>query len=68
MDALQKALGETSSARTATYQQLAQLMADDLNILPIVNPQLILAHASDVTGVAYSPCCNLDIAALGLKK
>ncbi len=68
VDALQKALGETSSARTATYQQLAQLMADDLNILPIVNPQLILAHASDVTGVAYSPCCNLDIAALGLKK
>ena len=42
-------------------------MADDLIILPIVNPQLVLAYASDVTGVAYSPCCNLDLATLGLK-
>jgi peptide/nickel transport system substrate-binding protein len=68
VDGLQKALAETGTMRAAAYQSLAQLMADDLNILPIVNPQLILAHASDITGVAYSPCCNLDLAALGLKK
>jgi peptide/nickel transport system substrate-binding protein len=67
VDGLAKALGETGAARTATYQSLAELMAKDLNVLPIVNPQLILAHSSDITGVAYSPCCNLDIGALGLK-
>ena len=29
-------------------------------ILPLVNPGLVLAHASDVTGVRYSACCNLE--------
>jgi peptide/nickel transport system substrate-binding protein len=65
---LTKALAESGSARTATYRQLAQDMADDGNVIPIVNPQLVLANQSDITGNAYSSCCNLDLSGLGLKK
>jgi len=66
-DGLALALTQSGADREATYNALGQEMADDLIILPIVNPQLVLAYASDVTGVAYSPCCNLDLATLGLK-
>lgn len=65
---LKEALAESGSARTATYEKLAQDMADDDIVLPIVNPQLVLANASDITGNAYSSCCNLDLYKLGLKK
>ena len=61
---LEKALSQSGEERTATYQELAEEMAADNLVLPIVNPQLILAYANDVDGVQYSPCCNLDIAEL----
>ncbi len=67
VDSLAKALTESGADRTATYTELGKQMAGDLIILPIVNPQLVLAHASDITGVAYSPCCNLDLSTLGVK-
>jgi peptide/nickel transport system substrate-binding protein len=63
---LAKALTQTGDERTETYQEVAELMADEAFVLPIVNPQLILAYASDVSGVEYSPCCNLDLAKVGL--
>lgn len=65
---LTNALAESGAARTATYEKLAQDMADDGNVIPIVNPQLVLANQSDVTGNAYSSCCNLNLADLGLSK
>ncbi|WP_082097196.1 ABC transporter substrate-binding protein [Demequina silvatica] len=68
VDGLAQALTETGEDRIATYTALGQEMADDLIILPIVNPQLVLAYASDVTGVEYSPCCNLDLAGLGIQE
>ena len=67
VDGLAKALTESGADRTATYTDLGKQMAGDLIILPIVNPQLVLAHASDITGVAYSSCCNLDLSTLGIK-
>ncbi|PRY67274.1 peptide/nickel transport system substrate-binding protein [Glaciihabitans tibetensis] len=67
VEGLATALTQSGADRAATYTELGKEMASDLIILPIVNPQLVLAYASDVTGVEYSPCCNLDLAALGLK-
>lgn len=67
IDGLAKALTENGADRAATYTELGKEMASDLIILPIVNPQLVLAYASDITGVAYSPCCNLDLSTLGVK-
>ncbi|PSL38208.1 peptide/nickel transport system substrate-binding protein [Labedella gwakjiensis] len=65
-DLLAQALAESGDERVATYQALAESMAADAFVLPMVNPQLILAYASDISGVAYSPCCNLEIGQLGL--
>ncbi len=44
----------------------ARSMIDDLIIFPLVNPGLVLAHASDITGVRYSACCNLELGGLGI--
>jgi peptide/nickel transport system substrate-binding protein len=41
-------------------------MLDDAIIFPIVNPQLVLATAADITGMHYSACCNLDLGLLGV--
>ena len=64
---LTTALAAAGDAKTKAYTELGQAMVDDLVILPIVNPKLVLAYASDVTGMHYSACCNLDLALVGLK-
>lgn len=66
VDLFATALTQTGEERAATYTALGELMAQDLVAIPLVNPQLVLASASDISGLAYSPCCNLDLAALGL--
>ena len=65
-DLLTKAQAASGDAKTKLYTQLGQAMMDDLVILPIVNPQLVLAYAADVTNMHYSACCNLEVAQLGL--
>jgi peptide/nickel transport system substrate-binding protein len=64
---LATALAASGDAKAQAYTELGQLMIDDAIIVPIVNPQLVLAYASDVTGMHYSACCNLDLGLLGLK-
>jgi len=65
-DLFAEALASSGEERTALYNQLGQEMIDDAVILPLVNPQLVLASASDITGMHYSSCCNLDLGRLGL--
>jgi peptide/nickel transport system substrate-binding protein len=36
-------------------------MIADRIILPVVSPELALAHVKGITGVRYSACCNLPI-------
>ena len=64
---LAAALAASGDAKEKAYTALGQAMIDDAVIFPIVNPQLVLANASDITGMHYSACCNLDLALLGLK-
>jgi peptide/nickel transport system substrate-binding protein len=42
------------------------MMIDDGIIIPLVNPDLVLAYASDLTGVRYSACCNLELGGVGI--
>jgi peptide/nickel transport system substrate-binding protein len=64
-DLLTKAFGtQDATARAAIYKQLGQAMIDDKIIIPVVNPDLFLASRSNIKGMAYSACCNLDLAAL----
>ena len=64
-DLFAQALAASGEERTELYTQLGQAMIDDLVILPLVNPGLVLAYASDITGVRYSACCNLELGELG---
>ncbi len=63
---LATALASSGDARTQAYTDLGNQMIGDAVIVPIVNPQLVLATASDITGMHYSACCNLDLGLLGL--
>jgi peptide/nickel transport system substrate-binding protein len=67
-DLLTKAFAAPDMAsRGDIYKQLGQKMIDDAYILPVVNPDLFLAYQSNITGMAYSACCNLELGSLGLK-
>jgi peptide/nickel transport system substrate-binding protein len=66
VDLLAEALASSGDAKAQNYTTLGQMMIDDAVIMPIVNPQLILANASDLTGMHYSACCNLDLGRLGV--
>ena len=37
-------------------------MAKARIIIPMVSPDLILAHSPSIKGVRYSACCNLPLA------
>lgn len=56
-----EALAATGAEKEALYKELAQLMIDQKIVLPMVNPQLVLARRADIDGVHYSACCNLEL-------
>jgi peptide/nickel transport system substrate-binding protein len=64
---LAAALAASGDDKEKAYTDLGLQMIDDAIIVPIVNPQLVLAYAADVTGMHYSACCNLDLGLLGLQ-
>jgi peptide/nickel transport system substrate-binding protein len=64
-DLLTKAFAtQDPTARDQVYNQLATAMINDQVIIPIVNPNLFLASRSDITGMHYSACCNLELSLL----
>jgi peptide/nickel transport system substrate-binding protein len=67
-DLLAKALAAGADTKSGLYSQLGQELINDLVIFPMVNPQLVLAYASDIEGMHYSACCNLELGKLTLKK
>jgi peptide/nickel transport system substrate-binding protein len=63
-----KALAATNaSQRTALYHQLGLDMIKDNVVIPLFSPDLVLAYRSNVRGVFYSACCNLELAKLSAK-
>lgn len=64
-DLLTKALAAPEDAKEGVYHEIAKTMIDDRVIIPVVSPDLVLAHAKSVTGVRYSACCNLPIDEIG---
>jgi peptide/nickel transport system substrate-binding protein len=55
---------QDASTRDGIYAQLADAMIADQIIIPVVNPDLFLASRSDIKGMHYSACCNLDLSKL----
>jgi peptide/nickel transport system substrate-binding protein len=62
LDMFNKALAAAPADQEAAYKALGMKMIEDKIILPIVSPNLVLAHRKDVSGVRYSACCNLPLA------
>jgi peptide/nickel transport system substrate-binding protein len=58
------ALSQSGAERTQSYGKLGQAMWDDAIILPIVNPQMILASSADITGNNYHITRNLDLSVM----
>jgi len=58
---LTQALASPESAKEGIYHQIAMEMIGDKIILPVVSPNLVLAHGKSIGGVRYSACCNLPI-------
>jgi peptide/nickel transport system substrate-binding protein len=55
------------AARESLYNQLGQDMINDNVNFPLFSPDLVLAYRSDLQGVFYSACCNLEIWKLSRK-
>jgi len=62
LELFNKALAATTEQQEEAYRALAMKMIDDKIILPIVSPNLVLAHRKEIDGVRYSACCNLPLA------
>ncbi|WP_142781847.1 ABC transporter substrate-binding protein [Agrobacterium sp. T29] len=52
----------TAEDANKLWFQAGDLMAKDRIIVPMVSPDLILAHSPTIKGVRYSACCNLPLA------
>lgn len=62
------ALRHSGAERDATYAKLAQMMWDDAIILPIVNPDVILANSPAVVGNNYHITRNVDLSVMGFEQ
>lgn len=60
-DLLKQALAAAEDQKEALYHDIAMGMIDDKVIMPVVSPNLVLAHGNAISGVRYSACCNLPI-------
>jgi peptide/nickel transport system substrate-binding protein len=62
LELFNKALAASADQEEEAYRALAMKMIDDKIIMPIVSPNLVLAHRKEIDGVRYSACCNLPLA------
>ncbi|MFJ9567551.1 ABC transporter substrate-binding protein [Streptomyces fuscichromogenes] len=67
-DLMVKSLSQTGAARAKTYAALGQSMIDDSIILPVLNPQVVLASGKNVVGDNYHVTRNIDLRQLKFKK
>jgi len=62
LEMFNKALAATPAEQEQAYRALAMEMIGDKIIIPILSPNLVLAHRKEIGGVRYSACCNLPLA------
>lgn len=60
-DLLKQALAASEADKAAKFQGIAQEMIADRVIIPLVSPNVVLAHGKSIKGVRYSACCNLPL-------
>lgn len=62
------AMSQRGEERTESYSKIGQLMYDDAIVLPIVNPNIILASGPGVEGNNYHVTRNIDLRELSFTK
>lgn len=62
---LQLGLTQDDTARPATWAKVGQIMVDEAEILPVVNPKTLFVTRDDLPVKNLSPCCILDLSRLG---
>jgi peptide/nickel transport system substrate-binding protein len=50
--------------RERLYDELGREMIADAYLIPLANPNLILAYRSNLQGMHYSGCCNVELVEL----
>jgi peptide/nickel transport system substrate-binding protein len=58
---LKQALAAPEAGKDKLYQEIALEMIKDRVIIPLVSPNVVLAHSTSIKGVRYSACCNLPL-------
>ncbi len=61
------ALAAPADKVDAAFHEVGMEMISDRIIIPVLSPNLILAHRANVEGVRYSACCNLPLAEISVK-
>lgn len=64
-DLLQQGLAQPDSERAVTWAKVGQIMVDDAEVVPVVNPKTLFVFRSDLPVTQLSPCCVLDLSRLG---
>ena len=65
VELMQEALKTSDvEARASLFEQLANEMINENYIIPIVNPNLLLAYDETLHNVHYSACCNIELGRL----
>ncbi len=62
---LREGLGQNAEERVATWAKLGQIMVDEAEVLPLVNPKMLFVFRNDISVTELSPCCVLDLSRLG---
>jgi peptide/nickel transport system substrate-binding protein len=60
-DLLKQALAAPEAEKDKFFHDIALEMISDRVIIPLVSPNVVLAHGKTVKGVRYSACCNLPL-------
>ena len=62
---LEQGLAQPDGERSSTWAKIGQIMIDEAEVLPVVNPKTLFVFRSDLPITRLSPCCVLDLSRLG---
>ncbi len=62
---LQEGLSQPDAERAQTWAKIGQIMVDDAEVVPVVNPKTLFVFRDDLPVTRLSPCCVLDLSRLG---
>lgn len=62
---LKEGLAQPEPDRFETWARIGEIMVDEAEVLPLVNPKTLFVYRDDIPVTQLSPCCVLDLSRLG---